>query len=345
MNIVYSYSILLIIILLIFCYKIYSCQYLPIFHLNELPYICNTFIEINKQISIEEIETQLKIRIKNIELLKNKNCIYVVNSTNDFFTLDNSQYRFLLFYNNSKTYICFQNHRSLCGGQERIWKIVNYILDSPRINENINYIKNTPLISDIIKYNPIMNIYNYIPFTKKMKYFGNIYVKTIDIKKIGLLCNSFNCSKNDLVIGITCEYIIQNKIIYDEYIRIFVPINVQNQYGHIIIEIPNVQMTFQKMMDSIIKITEKSLKNYYIKKSSIITNKLLTINSFLFSECYKNCINSCHVFISYITSFKNNRTFFKNKIHNIYQFYHSYNSTIQVGVSSYHNNFTITFNY
>ena len=344
-------KMMLCILCIYIIYTIYSPQYLDIFNSKKCLYICNTYIEIDDIIPFQTIKNHIKQKITLIHLFKDKDKdnIYLLNSYKnlEFYKLNNNKYRFLIYYYSSKTVICFQNHRSLCGGQERIWKIINHILDSPIKMNKIHYKKKLSIFTDFIRYNPIMYHSNYYPSNKNIKIFSKKYKKTLSLNEINILCSSYKCSKNDLVIGIVCNYIINQNIVQNKNIKIFVPINLDNEYGNIILYIPNKKTSFIQLIDIIKSITIRTIKNYYIKKMSIITNKLLTniIPSTIFSTFYNNCMDSIHVFISNVKGFENNRTFYNYRVQNIYQFYNSYSNTIQVGISSYNKTFTITIHY
>jgi len=349
--------LLILIIIIILSKK----QDLNIFKYYNSKYICNTFLEIGAMdYSYQKLSSILKKRISNISYLQNNentidNFLYI-EKYNDLLKQLNTQksivWRFIIYKENQNTMIIFQNHRSLCGGQERIWKIINYILDDPVISikkHNKFNILDTLSIDNyfyfltnntLLKLPLIFNSNNYK--LNKTKYFT---IKKFNLLLIKRFCLKYNCSINDFAISYTVYFLVKSKKFLNKYINVFIPVYLQTYYTYYILRIPNNFLTFYELLYYIKIMTKKTLKNPIIKYNTYLNTKLVQIlPNAIYLKMYEKILSKIDIFISNVHGFSNHRTLFGFPVKNIYQVYNSYNCAIESGISSYANSLIISMN-
>lgn len=354
---------LIILVLFLFIYKeLYKKQEIIVFNYNDndnYRYLCNTFMCLNTPPNKGELLIEIRARVNNIAMLQEKktqNNLIITDSLKKFerFIISPSSHicwRIICYFNKTYMYIVFQNHRSLCGGQKRLWNIINYILDNP-IKTKQNKVKKQkkpdfPAINDIITSNPLVNTISLLMNKKVIEGKKRGYIiKDYHKKLYSNICKKYNCSMNDLAIALVTDLLIKSKTLKSNTINVFIPFYIDGEYSYYILNIPNTPTDFNILVKYISDITKRTIRNPYIKKLSLYTTKLVSLlPSPLYYKIYKNTMNNIHIFISNVVGFNMPRTIKGHPISNIYQMYSSYNRIIEAGVSSYNDIFTIAINY
>jgi len=349
--------LLILIIIIILSKK----QDLNIFKYYNSKYICNTFLKLEDcDWSPKKLLSILKKKILYIPFLKNKNnidtCIYIEKHSDLLKQLNTQKsiiWRFIIYRENKSVLLVFQNHRSLCGGKERIWNIINYILDDPTLD--IKQHNNKLKILDIINFKNYFNFLTHNTLFKLPSIFNSNNYSLYDkkyftIKKFNLLalkrfCLKYNCSINDFSICYVTYFLINNQKFLNKYINVFIPIYLNKDYTYYILRIPNNFSNFYELLNYIKIITKKTVKNPIIKYNTYINTKLVQIlPNAIYLKMYEKILSKIDIFISNIPGFLKQRTFFGYHVENIYQVYNSYNCAIESGISSYSNVLTISMN-
>ena len=348
--------LLILIIIIIVSKK----QDLNIFKYYNSKYICNTHIKIDSNnLNPIKIIFQIKNRLSTINYFNNdinslNKFIYVKKKSHYLEELNTKKlllWRFIIYNDNNKLLLVFQNHRSLCGGQERIWKIINYILDEPiipiknkkKINMNTYAFTN---YLNFLKYNSLIQIPLILNSNRydlnKTKYF---MLKKFNLTSLKHFCKKYNCSINDFAISYNTYFLIKNQQFLNQYINVFIPIYLENEYTYYILRIPTNFSNFYELLNYVKIITIKSLKNPLIKYNTFLNTRLIQIlPNEIYLKMYEKILSKIDIFISNIPGFSIQRTFLGYPIENIYQVYNSYNCAIESGISSYSDTLTLSMN-
>jgi hypothetical protein len=263
---------------------------------------------------------------------------------------DNSvaDWRILVLLSPQKYVIVFQNHRQLCGGQERMWTIINQLLDSPQEPdgpEKQRLTKTSSNISNLLL--PTLNTLSVMrdPFIPSERVNRNFKVKHFQLSFIQKICQQNHCSINDFAITWICYQLINQHTVRNSHINVFVPIFIEGYYCYHILRVKNIPIHFKKLLTVISKSTEQTVKNHSVKKISLYTTR---IGSFLPQWCqdriFQRVMDRVHLFVSNVRGFRNQRYLANYPVYHIYQMYHSYHRPIEAGISSYNGQLTITLN-
>ena len=166
-------------LILILSKSLLTRQILPFLSCSNYHYICNTLINLKtSKNKIDRIINLLENRVTRDKILSLNKCGHKPILLRGYGSLKKylfterleTKWRIIVFSNNlnseiwknNNIIILFQNHRSLCGGQERIWSILNNLLDKPLLKNKDNSVKNSknskiPSLVDIIKACPYIN--------------------------------------------------------------------------------------------------------------------------------------------------------------------------------------------
>ena len=352
--------ILILFILCIIYIKIIK-QNLKIFKYTKNNYICNTFITIkNNTKNINLYKNEIKNRLARNNtidklVLDNLEFIHILNHKQlleELYTNNKNLLR-ILIYNKYDLHIIFQIHRELCGGQERIWNIINCILDRPNINpinksyeflnindfsfnNIINFYKNNILLSNSLM---ISNQSELLQNSKKIK------IKKYNLLKLKQFCLKYNATINDFGITYVIFYLLKSKKFQKRNINIFIPIYFNKEYSYFILQIQNKNYNFIDLLKIVTELTTNTIKNKLIKYHNNIIIKLLQVYPYrIYSHLYKYTIDSVDIFISNIIGFTNETKILDCTISNIYHMYNSYNIGIESGISSYNKQLIISMN-
>lgn len=363
--------IFIIICIFIYYYTIFiKKQHLKIYKFTSNNFITSSYVKLSNTINIDKCVSILEKRITSIEKLTGIDFhiipIYSVEQLlNEIYTRKKFMFR-ILIYNYSKTLLIFQNHRSLCNGQERINLIINSILDGCNSNDKvINY-------NDYLQKEKFSNILNSLKnglsdiqhisfFFKKNIFFYNLLntdinntlknmskqflLKTYTLKTIKKFCKNKGVTLNDFGITYCIFHLLYNPNFTKEYIVVFVPILFNNDYIYSILKIKNIKKTFIELLTEISYLCKYTIRNPLIKVHSSICLRLLEYYPYsIYSKLYNKTIDKVDIFISNVVGFSQPRTFLDVHVENIYQMYNCYNVKIEAGVSSYKDKFNITLN-
>ena len=358
---------IVICILLYYFTIFFKKQHLKIYKYSNNNFITNTFIQLSKNIDMNNIDTNLKLRISKIyKLIDIDYDILYINSLeklfNEIYTKKKFIFRILIF-NYNQTLIIFQNHRSLCNGQERIHDIISYIIDSDKYktknkndkflfqnkisnlsNELYNGLKDNKNLKFLLKKNIfINNLFSLKKNNKLISLSKQFKLKIYDLQKLKKFCKKINITLNDFGIAYSVFYLISDKNFTKEYISVFVPIFFNGDYIYSLLKVKNVKQPFIELLIYVSQLCKYIVRNPLIKIHSSINLRLLELYPYsVYSKLYNKTIEKVDIFISNIVGFYNQRTFLGVKITNIYHMYNSYNTPIEAGISSYNNIFYIT---
>ena len=361
-----KYSLLLVFIILVitlFIIIFLKPQHITVFDYDTFPYTCNTFIEIDIQnrytFNMNILKKHIIKKIDDIPLLRdnlvNLDVQFSTGNIDDINDIISNTKLFKLKWKltiikitSDKLLILFQNHRSLCGGNERLNDIINNLVDNKEtITYNVNKNIDVKSLKNIIKYNIISNFLRCYNSDKLnySSYYYTLYMKNYQLNFIRHKCKLLKCTINDYFITKCAMMLVNNRKIIESHINIFVPLYVNKQYSYYILRIPNIKSTFYRLLTYITNLTNNSIKEYTIRESSIKTYTL--INKFLPKKLnvniYKKMFSKIHLFISNIHGFKHNKSVLSNNITNIFHSYRSYECLIECGISSFRNNINCTY--
>ena len=197
--------LIIICILLYYFTTFFKKQHLKIYKYSNHNFITNTVIQLSENLDMNNIVLNLKLRISKINKLTDIDYdIIPINSLEKLFKEIYTKKKIIfriLIYNFTKTLIIFQNHRSLCNGQERIHNILTYIIDSNKhknkenlfqkkiSNEFYNGIKDKNNLFFLFKKNIFIN--NLMSFKKNNKLINpskQFKLKIYDLQKLKQYC-------------------------------------------------------------------------------------------------------------------------------------------------------------
>ena len=352
--------LIIICILLYYFTTFFKKQHLKIYKYSNHNFITNTVIQLSENLDMNNIVLNLKLRISKINKLTDIDYdIIPINSLEKLFKEIYTKKKIIfriLIYNFTKTLIIFQNHRSLCNGQERIHNILTYIIDSNKhknkenlfqkkiSNEFYNGIKDKNNLFFLFKKNIFIN--NLMSFKKNNKLINpskQFKLKIYDLQKLKQYCKKKNITLNDFGIAYSIFSLICSKNFTKEYVSIFIPIFFKGNYIYSLLKVKNIKRSFNKLLLHVSQLCKYTVRNPLIKIHSSINLRLLELYPYsIYSSLYNKTIEKVDIFISNVVGFNNIRTFLGVKINNIYQMYNSYNTPIEAGISSYNDKFYIS---